>query len=105
MQSRARNDSRRLGRGRQQLARIHDYKGLSRRVVPRPTFAVGVCLLFVQLRFAADFGRGWQGSSLPPAKAKQEMQMLGFSERRVIGSPQQTQTRGAYRDLGFINSK
>jgi hypothetical protein len=39
-----------------------------------------------------------------PAKAKQEMQMLGFSERRVIRSPQQTQMRGQDRDFDVIVS-
>jgi len=39
-----------------------------------------------------------------PAKAKQEAQMLGLSEWRVIGSPQQTQMRGPLGYLGFIAS-
>jgi hypothetical protein len=30
--------------------------------------------------------------------------MLGFSDRRVIGSPQQTQMRGTLGYLGFIAS-
>jgi hypothetical protein len=40
---------------------------------------------------------------LPP-NAKQEKQMLGFSDRRVIRSPQQTQIRGPYMDFAFIAS-
>jgi hypothetical protein len=74
-----------------------------RRVVPRPIFGTGNCLLLIEFKFAADFGRGLGASSVP-AKAKQEAQMLGFSDRRVIGSPQQTQIRDRVGYLGFIAS-
>jgi hypothetical protein len=71
--------------------------------VPRPIFGTGNCLLLVEFKFAADFGNNCCGSSTP-AKAKQVAQMLGFSDRRVIGSPQQTQMRGTLGYLGFIAS-
>jgi hypothetical protein len=61
-------------------------------------------LLFVQFKFAADFGSGGVVSSAPPPNAKQERQMLGFSDRRIIRSPQQTQMRGPNVDFGFIAS-
>jgi hypothetical protein len=61
-------------------------------------------LLFIQFKFAADFGSGCGVSSVLPPNAKQERQLLGFSDRRVIGSPQQTQMRGPFSDLAFIGS-
>jgi hypothetical protein len=66
--------------------------------------AAGGDLLFVQFKFAADFGRGCVVSSVPPPNAKQERQLLGFSDWRVIGSPQQTQMRRPFSDLAFIGS-
>jgi hypothetical protein len=61
-------------------------------------------LHLIEFKFAADFGsRGWGASSVP-VKTKQEKQILGFSDRRAIGSPQQTQMRGPPGYLGFIAS-
>lgn len=69
----------------------------------RPIFGTGDCLHLIEFKFAEDFGKGWVASSVP-AKAKQEKQILGFSDRRVIGSPQQTQMLGPPGYLGFIAS-
>ena len=69
----------------------------------RLILAAGI-LLFVQFKLAAVFAKGCWISSVAPPNAKQETQMLGFSERRAIRSPQQTQIRGACINFGFIAS-
>jgi hypothetical protein len=66
--------------------------------------ALGGDLLFVQFKFAADFGRSGVESSVPPPNVKQERQTLGFSDRRVIRSPQQTQMLGRLTAFGFVAS-
>jgi hypothetical protein len=71
--------------------------------VPRLTFAAGI-LPLVQFKFAAVFGRCGRISSGIPAKAKQEVQIFGFSEQRVIRSPQQMHTRKRVCDFSFIIS-